>query len=39
MKVLDINSTPTFFINGDKITGARNNYEYFTKMLDKYVEK
>ena len=39
MKVLDINSTPTFFINGDKITGARNNYEYFTKMLDKYMEK
>jgi protein-disulfide isomerase len=39
MKALDINSTPIFFVNGNKITGMRNDYEYFAKMLDKYMKK
>ena len=38
MEVLKINSTPTFFINGNKIIGA-NNYQGFVKILDKYIHE
>lgn len=32
-KVLDVRSTPTFFVNGEKHAGARN-VEYFSKLID-----
>ncbi len=38
MEVLKINSTPTFFINGNKIIGV-NNYQGFVKILDKYIHE
>jgi protein-disulfide isomerase len=37
MKALNLNSTPTFFVNGNQVNGAKS-YEDFTKILDKYVK-